>query len=439
MDGDGIGFGTPGAVRDLAGEGAPVWPAADFSRVPHRVYVDPRVYAREQERIFRGPTWSYLGLEAEIPNPGDYVVTSVGDTSVILDRNADGEPRAFVNRCAHRGALVCQKLRGHVDAHVCVYHQWTFDLNGELVGVPYRRGIRGQGGMPKDFDLAAYPLRKLRVESLHGLVFGTFDETVEPLERHLGDEIRGFLERTFPKPLRVLGYNRQRVPANWKLYVENVKDPYHAGLLHLFHATFGTYRSTQKGGVALDPLGRHSAIFAKVGTDDAGALKDAYAQTSFESVGENASPFTLSDPSLLAGRREFDDGISNLIVVVFPSLVVQQIANTLATRKVVPIGCGEFELFWTYVGYADDDAELEAMRLKQANLIGPAGLISMEDGEATRIVQQAVRRENEAHSVIEMGGRGEIAPPDHLVTEVPIRGMWREYCRLMGYEAADAA
>jgi anthranilate 1,2-dioxygenase large subunit len=60
----------------------------------------------------------------------------------------------------------------------------------------------------------------------------------------------------------------------------------------------------------------------------------------------------------------------------------------------------------------------------------------MEDGEATRIVQAAVRRANEACSVIEMGGRGDIASPDHLVTEVPIRGMWREYCRLMGYEVA---
>ena len=424
--------------RGAGGNGAPVWPAADFSRVPHRVYVDPEIHAREQERIFRGPTWSYLGLEAEIPAPGDYLLTSIGDTSVVLNRNAAGEPRAFVNRCAHRGALLCHRLRGHADMHVCVYHQWTFDLDGDLKAVPYRRGIRGQGGMPPDFDLGAHGLRKLRVEGHRGLLFGSFSDEVEPLERYLGDGIRALLDRTLPKPLEVLGYARQRVPANWKLYAENTKDPYHAGLLHLFHATFGTYRSTQKGGVTFDPLGRHSAIIAKVGTDDAAALQDAYSQTTFESVGENASPFRLSDPSLMAGRKEFDDGISNLIVLVFPSVVIQQIANTLATRKIVPMGPDEFELVWTYFGYADDDAELRAMRLKQANLIGPAGLISMEDGEATRIVQAAVRRENDAYSVVEMGGRGEISEPDHLVTEVPIRGMWREYCRLMGWEAADA-
>jgi anthranilate 1,2-dioxygenase large subunit len=414
----------------------PIWPARDFSRVPHRVYTDATVYQREQERIFRGPVWSYLGLDAEIPNSGDFILTSIGDTPIILNRDAEGAPRAFVNRCAHRGALVCHKLRGHADTHTCIYHQWTFDLRGDLVGVPYRRGIKGQGGMPADFDLKAHSLQKIRVASYRGLLFGTFRDDAEPLEAYIGEAIRELLDRTFRAPLKILGYARQRVPANWKLYAENTKDPYHAGLLNLFHATFGTYRSTQKGGVTLDRLGRHSAIFAKVGTDDAAALKDAYRETSFQTVSDNASPFRLSDPSLIAGRREFDDGISNLIIVLFPSVVIQQIMNTLATRKIVPMGCDEFELYWTYFGYADDDVELDAMRMKQANLIGPAGLISMEDGEATRIVQAAVRRANEACSVIEMGGRGEIAAPDHLVTEVPIRGMWREYCRLMDYEVA---
>lgn len=412
----------------------PRWPARDFSRVPHRVYTDSAVYAREQQRIFRGPVWSYLGLDTEFPEPGDFVLTSIGDTSVILNRDRAGEPRAFVNRCAHRGALVCQKLRGHADTHTCIYHQWTFDLRGDLVGVPYRRGIKGQGGMPADFDPKAHSLQKLRVQSYRGLVFGTFSDELEPLEAYIGEAIRALIDRTFRAPLKVLGYARQRVPANWKLYAENTKDPYHAGLLHLFHATFGTYRSTQKGRVTLDPLARHSAIIAKVGTDDDAALKDAYSQTSFQSVSEHASPFRLSDPSLVAGRREFDDGISNLIILVFPSVVIQQIANTLATRKIVPMGPDEFELFWTYLGFADDDAELAAMRLKQANLIGPSGLISMEDGEATRIVQAAARHEADSFSVIEMGGRGAIEEPDHLVTEVPIRGMWREYCRLMGYE-----
>src|SRR6476620_2264644 len=65
--------------------------AADF---------DPDAYQREQERIFRGPTWNFLGLEAEIPNPGDFRTTYVGDTPVIVNCDANGTIYALVNRCA---------------------------------------------------------------------------------------------------------------------------------------------------------------------------------------------------------------------------------------------------------------------------------------------------------------------------------------------------
>ena len=332
-----------------------VWPASDYSRVPYRVYTDQEIYDREQARIFRGHTWSYIGLEAEIPNPGDFFLSFIGDTSIIVNRTEAGEVAAFLNKCTHRGAVLCRKLRGTVDdhTHTCVYHQWSFDLEGNLQGVPYRRGIKGQGGMAKSFDLKEHGLERVRVACHKGGIFGTFNEEVEPFADYIGPEVLAYVDRVFYKPLKVLGYARQAIPANWKLYAENTKDPYHAGLLHLFHATFGTYRSTQKGGVVLDQLGRHSALFAKAGTDDKATLKDAYDETSFKGVSENQSAFKLSDPSLMKGRPEFEDGISNLITLLFPSVVIQQIANTLATRKIIPKGPDAFELYWTYFGYAD--------------------------------------------------------------------------------------
>ena len=69
---------------------AAIWPTLDYSRVPYRLYHDPEAYQREQERIFRGPTWNFLGLEAEIPNPGDFRTTYVGDIPVIVNRDANG-------------------------------------------------------------------------------------------------------------------------------------------------------------------------------------------------------------------------------------------------------------------------------------------------------------------------------------------------------------
>jgi anthranilate 1,2-dioxygenase large subunit len=76
---------------------AAIWPTLDYSRVPYRLYHDPEAYEREQKQIFRGPTWSFLGLEAEIPNPGDFRTTYVGDTPVIVNRDANGTIHAQVN------------------------------------------------------------------------------------------------------------------------------------------------------------------------------------------------------------------------------------------------------------------------------------------------------------------------------------------------------
>ena len=80
--------------------------------MPFRLYTDPEQYRLEQERIFKGPAWSYLCLAAEIPNPGDWVATTVGETAVVVTRGADGGINAFVNRCAHRGNLLCLERHG---------------------------------------------------------------------------------------------------------------------------------------------------------------------------------------------------------------------------------------------------------------------------------------------------------------------------------------
>ena len=81
--------------------------------MPYWVYQDEDIYRREQEAIFRGATWTFLGLEAELPNPCDWKTTFLGDMGVVVARDATGDLHAFENRCAHRGALLCFKQRGH--------------------------------------------------------------------------------------------------------------------------------------------------------------------------------------------------------------------------------------------------------------------------------------------------------------------------------------
>ncbi|HYL24150.1 MAG TPA: salicylate hydroxylase, partial [Burkholderiales bacterium] len=85
--------------------------------------------------------------------------------------------------------------------------------------------------------------------------------------------------------------------------------------------------------------------------------------------------------------------------------------------------------------FADDDEETVRHRLLSANLVGPAGFVSMEDGEAIEVIQKATKSAPDACAVIEMGGRGPLRDLAHRVTESPIRGFWSYWAELMGVEA----
>jgi len=105
------------------------WPSNGLTEIPFRLYTDPDQYRLEQERIFKGPTWNFLCLASEIPNTG---ITSPRQSArpVIVTRDGAGEINAFVNRCAHRGNLLCLERRGNVKEISCIYHGWTYDLTG---------------------------------------------------------------------------------------------------------------------------------------------------------------------------------------------------------------------------------------------------------------------------------------------------------------------
>src|SRR5690606_21126748 len=153
-----------------------VWPTTDSSRVPFRIYSDQEIYEREQTELFRGPIWNFVGVDIEIPNPGDYKTTWVGDTPVIVVRDHDGKINCIVNRCAHRGATLCFDSGGNKEDFTCAYHNWRYDLSGTLKSVAFQQGVRRVGGMPPDFDMCKHNLTRLRVESICGILFATFSD-----------------------------------------------------------------------------------------------------------------------------------------------------------------------------------------------------------------------------------------------------------------------
>jgi anthranilate 1,2-dioxygenase large subunit/terephthalate 1,2-dioxygenase oxygenase component alpha subunit len=228
-------------------------------RVPYQVFTDQALYDLEQQSIFRGDTWHWVGLEAETPNAGDFKTNYIGDTPVVIIRDAQ-TMKVFVNRCAHRGTTLCIDSRGNKSNFTCIYHNWSYDLDGNLQGVAFRHGVRGQGGLPPDFDFAAHHLHRLRVEVLNGLVFATFSAHVAPLRAWLGERMTQHIERLFSRPVRLLGSYTQYMHNNWKLYVENVKDAYHASLLHLFFTTFKLNRLSMEGAVDVSDSGGVSSL-----------------------------------------------------------------------------------------------------------------------------------------------------------------------------------
>jgi salicylate 5-hydroxylase large subunit len=142
--------------------------------------------------------------------------------------------------------------------------------------------------------------------------------------------------------------------------------------------------------------------------------------------------YVLADPSLIAPRKEFADDVTLAMQTLFPNLIIQAQSNTLAMRHVIPRGTGQFELAWTFFGYADDDAELATLRLRQANLMGAAGYVSVDDTEMMDCSHAGIlSAAPDGAAVFELGGR-DTEPTDHLVTENAIRGFYQHYRRVMG-------
>ena len=408
----------------------PQWAGEGTSRIPFWAYTREDLYKKELDRFFYNNHWCYVGLEAEIPNPGDFRRTVVGERSVIMVRDPDGSINVVENVCAHRGMRFCRERHGNAKDFLCPYHQWNYSLKGDLQGVPFRRGVKQDGkvngGMPQDFKLEEHGLTKLKVATRGGVVFASFDHEIESLEVFLGPTILKYFDRTFNgRQLKILGYRRQRIPGNWKLMQENIKDPYHPGLLHTWFSTFGLWRADNKSELKMDDQFRHAAMISTRGQGGNNA----------EVVGGLDSfkdKMTLNDTRLLDIVPEaWWGGPTAVMTTIFPSLIIQQQVNSVSTRHIQPSGHGSFDFVWTHFGFEDDTPEMQERRLIQANLFGPAGFVSADDGEVIEWSQQGFEQKPSHRTLVEMGGV-DIGDSDHMVTETLIRGMYDYWRKVMG-------
>jgi len=407
------------------------WPGNDETKIPYWIYTDGDIYRTELDRIWYGEHWLYAGLEAEVPTVGSYRTTTLGERSVIVIRRAEDKISVLENRCQHRGVTICQARSGKVKGITCPYHQWSYALDGTLQGVPFRRGIKGKGGMSQDFSPSDYGLLRLKVEIVNGIIWASFSDTTPPFRDYLGENLWDSFERIIDgRPLRVVGYSRQLIPANWKLLMENFRDPYHGALLHVFLPTFGLFRPDQNSELRMDKTGRNGSLMSAPAHDPAEQSEGGDIERFVSAVGS----MQLADRRLIEAVKELKGVETVGTCSVFPSVFILQQINSLQIRHVVPKGPDGFELMWTHFGFENDDETMRQRRIRHGNLFGPAGLVSVDDSEIVVMAQNGIDTfEENGEAVVKMGcGGRENREEGHMATESAIRGMYQYYREVMG-------
>ncbi|MYA15922.1 MAG: aromatic ring-hydroxylating dioxygenase subunit alpha [Gammaproteobacteria bacterium] len=197
-----------------------------FALAPY-FYRSQRVYRKElDEVLFK--SWLYAGHVSQVRAVGDYFLFELGEDSIIVVRDGDGEIQALANVCRHRGSRICADPEGTCQAFVCPYHGWAYELDGTL------KSARGMGRL-EGFDLSAYALKRARCAVFEGLIFINCDPAAASFERAL-QNIEPALSPYDLPTAKIAHRQNYAVEANWKLALENYLECYHCATAHRAYA-----------------------------------------------------------------------------------------------------------------------------------------------------------------------------------------------------------
>jgi choline monooxygenase len=220
--------------------------------LPAEWYTDPAIFALEKDQIFRC-SWQYAGLIQQAPNIGDFFTYHAGDVPIVVVRNEEGELRAFINVCRHRGSELVLSECGNRKSLQCHYHAWTYGLDGALRAAP---GSKEEEG----FDRGLFHLIPAQIDTWGPFIFVNPDPQAPPLAQVLG-ELPSFVDATGLELNAITRRVRHQyeIAANWKVVMDNYLECYHCSVAHPsfsdlidvndYHVTEYEYFSTQGGPV----------------------------------------------------------------------------------------------------------------------------------------------------------------------------------------------
>jgi anthranilate 1,2-dioxygenase large subunit len=385
------------------------WPAS-FAEVPKEVFVRADLFEEELKRIFYADQWIVVGHVAEVPNKGDFKTFSVGRVPLLISRDMQGQVHVFYNSCTHRGTQLETATRGNRGAFNCPYHRWSFNVSGTLVGTPNR-----PGDFPESFKRCDYDLRRPRMAVVHGLIFVSMGASPPPIEQYLEgitDQIAAAMGGD--GDLILLGYQKVLYRANWKTYADNCN--YHAGLLH---TAFRLLNWSGGGGVQ----------FANA--------RGQRGHTSELSLPKSTT--LLKDASLLSLQSHADRKSGSVNTRFFPVSGISRHMDSINIRFANAISVDETEVHYTYFARAGDSEELIRHRIRQAsNLLGPCGMVSMEDAAVFHRVH--VGSQTPGVSVFLKGVSDGNVMPDTFgqADESANMPFWEYYRALMGFDREQA-